>query len=148
MKVVLQRVTQASVSIGRMVTAEIDLGLVVLAGIVRGDSEEDAQYLAEKIVHLRIFPDTEGRFNLSALDTQASILAVSQFTLLADTRKGRRPSFSNAAPAAEAKPLFDYFVQLLRTSGLKVETGRFQEKMLVEIYNDGPVTILLDSKSR
>lgn len=148
MKVVLQRVTQASVSIEGIVTAEIGCGLVALVGIAQEDSEQDAQYLADKLVHLRIFPDTEGRFNLSALDTQASILVVSQFTLLADTRKGRRPSFGAAAPAPEAKPLFECLVQLLRTSGLKVETGRFQEKMLVEIYNDGPVTFLLDSKSR
>ena len=147
MKIVLQRVTQAAVSIGETRIAEIGPGLVVLVGIMQGDSEEEAQYMAEKVIHLRLFPDAEGRFNFSALDTQANILAVSQFTLLADTRKGRRPSFGNAASAYEARPLFEYFVHSLLTSGLKVETGYFQEKMLVEIYNDGPATIILDSKS-
>ena len=148
MKVVLQRVTHASVSVAGVSIAEIGPGLVALVGIAQGDTEEDAQYLAKKTLELRIFADKEGKFNLSALDTQAAILAISQFTLLADTRKGRRPGFSNAAPAEEANTLFNYFVQLLRASYLKVESGQFQAKMLVEIHNDGPVTIIIDSKSR
>lgn len=148
MKVVLQRVTHASVSVAGITIAEIGPGLVALVGVAQGDSEDDAKYLVKKTVGLRIFADSEGKFNFSALDTKADILAVSQFTLFADTRRGRRPSFSDAAPSEEARFLFDYFVQLLLTSGLKVKTGQFREKMLVKINNDGPVTIIIDSKSR
>ena len=126
----------------------IGRGLVVLVGISLDDSEKDAKYLAEKTITLRIFPDGEGKFNLSAMDIQGDLLAVSQFTLIADTRRGRRPSFTGAAPPEQAEPLFERFLALLRASGLRVETGRFQQHMLVEIHNDGPVTIILDSKDK
>ena len=126
----------------------IDKGLVVFLGVAQGDTERDAQYLAEKTVNLRIFPDSESKFNLSVLDTGGEILAVSQFTLIADTKKGRRPSFSDAAPPGEAEELFESFLSYLRSSGLKVECGRFQQHMLVEIHNDGPVTVMLDSREK
>ncbi|MDD5038565.1 MAG: D-aminoacyl-tRNA deacylase [Dehalococcoidales bacterium] len=148
MKVLLQRVTRASVNIDGETVGRINRGLVVLVGVAAGDTERDAQYLAQKTVGLRIFPDEEGRFNLSSLDIKGELLIVSQFTLLADTRKGRRPSFVEAAPPAQAEALFEQFVEQARASGLKVETGRFQQHMLVEILNDGPVTILLDSREK
>ncbi len=148
MKALLQRVTEASVSVGVEVVGRIGRGLVILVGIASGDTEKDIQYLVPKIVNLRIFPDDKGRFNLSALDIKGELLMVSQFTLLADTRKGRRPSFVEAAPPAEAEQLFERFVEQARATGLKVETGRFQEYMQVEIHNDGPVTILLDSREK
>lgn len=148
MKALLQRVTKASVSVADEVVGQIGQGLVVFLGISRGDTEQDARYLAEKTVGLRIFPDSEGRFNLSALDTGADLLAVSQFTLLADTRKGKRPSFTQAAPPQEAEALFEKFLSYLRSSGLRVESGMFQQHMLVKIHNDGPVTIMLDSKEK
>ena len=148
MKALLQRVTRASVSLGNEEVGRIGPGLVVLLGVANGDTEKDAQYLAQKIVNLRIFSDKEGKFNLSALDIKGELLLVSQFTLLADTRKGRRPSFIEAAPPAQAEELFECFVEQARTTGLKVETGRFQQYMQVEIHNDGPVTILLDSKDK
>jgi len=147
-KALLQRVTGASVSVGGEVVGRIGRGLVVLLGIASGDTERDINYLVPKIVNLRIFPDDQGRFNLSALDINGELLLVSQFTLLADTRKGRRPSFVDAAPPAQAEELFGRFVAQARTTGLKVETGRFQQYMQVEIHNDGPVTILLDSKEK
>jgi D-tyrosyl-tRNA(Tyr) deacylase len=121
---------------------------VVFLGVAEGDTEKDAQYLAQKIVSLRIFADAEEKFNLSALDIGGELLLVSQFTLLADTRKGRRPSFIGAAPPEKAEKLFDYFVGLARDSGLKVATGRFQQYMQVEIHNDGPVTVMLDSREK
>jgi len=148
MKALLQRVTTASVSLGNEEVGRIGRGLVVFLGVASGDTEKDAQYLAQKIVNLRIFSDEEGKFNLSALDIDGELLLVSQFTLLADTRKGRRPSFIEAAPPAQAEELFEYFVEQTRATGLKVETGRFQQYMQVEIHNDGPVTILLDSKEK
>ena len=148
MKAVVQRVIQASVSIGQEKVAQIGRGLVVLVGIAKGDSEKDAQYLVEKIANLRIFSDEQGKFNLCVQDIGGELLIVSQFTLLASTKKGRRPSFTEAAPPGEAEVLFKRFVELAQTTGLKVETGRFQEHMLVEIYNDGPVTILLDSRAQ
>lgn len=148
MRAVIQRVNKASVTVDGEVVGNISRGLVVLVGISREDTERDAQYIAEKTVNLRIFSDSEGKFNLSVLDTQGELLAVSQFTLLADARKGRRPSFSEAAPPNQAEPLFKRFLALLRATGLKVETGRFQQHMLVEIHNDGPVTIILDSKDK
>ena len=148
MKALLQRVTRASVSLGDEEVGRIGRGLVVFLGVASGDTEKDAQYLAQKIVNLRIFSDGEGKFNLSALDIGGELLLVSQFTLLADTRKGRRPSFIEAAPPAQAKELFEYFVEQTRATGLKVETGRFQQYMQVEIHNDGPVTILLDSREK
>ena len=148
MKALLQRVTEASVSAGGGVVGRIGRGLVILVGIASGDTEKDINYLVPKIANLRIFPDDEGRFNLSALDIKGELLVVSQFTLLADTRKGRRPSFVEAAPSAEAEGLFERFVEQARATGLKVETGRFQQYMQVEIHNDGPVTILLDSREK
>ena len=148
MRALVQRVSQASVSIENQVVAAIKQGLVVLIGVGRDDSEPDAQYLADKIANLRIFSDEADKFNLSALDIGGEVLVVSQFTLLADTRKGRRPSFTEAAPPDQAEPLIEKFVQLLRASGLKVETGRFRQNMLVEIHNSGPVTIFIDSEER
>jgi len=147
-KALLQRVSKASVTVEGQVVGHIGRGLVVFVGISRQDRERDAQYLAEKTVNLRLFSDREGKFNLSALDTRGDLLVVSQFTLLADAKKGRRPSFTEAAPPGEAEALFERFLAFLRTSGLKVETGRFQQHMLVEIHNEGPVTILLDSKDK
>ncbi len=148
MKALLQRVTRASVSVAGEVVGRIDRGLMVFVGVASGDTEKDAQYLAQKTVSLRIFSDEEGRFNLSALDIKGELLVVSQFTLLADTRKGRRPSFIEAAPPAQAEEIFERFVEQARATGLRVETGRFQQYMQVEIHNDGPVTILLDSKGK
>ncbi len=148
MKVLLQRVTRASVSVGDEVVGRIGQGLVVFVGVATGDTEKDAQYLAQKTVNLRIFSDEEGKFNLSALDIKGELLVVSQFTLLADTRKGRRPSFIEAAPPAQAVEIFERFVEQARATGLRVETGHFQQYMQVEIHNDGPVTILLDSKGK
>jgi D-tyrosyl-tRNA(Tyr) deacylase len=121
---------------------------VVLVGVASGDTLKDVQYLAQKTAGLRIFTDSEGKFNLSALDTRGELLIISQFTLLADARKGRRPSFTDAAPPALAEDLFNHFVDEIRATSLKVETGRFQTHMLVEIHNDGPVTILLDSNDK
>ena len=148
MKALLQRVSEASVSIAGEEVGRIGRGLAVLVGVAAGDTEDDAQYLVNKITNLRIFADAAERFNLSALDAGAGLLLVSQFTLLADTRKGRRPSFVNAAPPNEAERLFDYFVELSRQTGLQVATGRFQAHMLVDIKNDGPVTLMLDSRER
>ncbi len=148
MKALLQRVSGASVSVANEVVGRIGGGLVVFVGVADGDTERDAQYLAQKTVSLRIFSDEEGRFNLSALDIKGELLVVSQFTLLADTRKGRRPSFVEAAPPAQAEKLFEQFVEQVVASGLRVETGRFQQYMQVEIHNDGPVTILLDSRDK
>jgi D-tyrosyl-tRNA(Tyr) deacylase len=148
MKVLVQRVSQASVTVGGEVVGRIGPGLVGLVGVAQGDTEEDARYLVEKTVNLRIFSDEAGKFNRSLVDVGGGLLLVSQFTLISDTRKGRRPSFVEAAGPAEAEALFNRFVDLARVSGLKVETGRFQQHMLVEIHNDGPVTILLDSKAR
>jgi D-tyrosyl-tRNA(Tyr) deacylase len=147
-KALLQRVTSASVSVAGEVVGRIGQGLVVFVGVASGDSEKDARYLAQRTVNLRIFSDQAGKFNLSALDIQGELLVVSQFTLLADTRKGRRPSFTDAAPPAQAEALFEQFVDEARASGLKVETGRFQQYMQVEIHNDGPVTIMLDSQDK
>jgi D-tyrosyl-tRNA(Tyr) deacylase len=148
LKVIVQRVTKASVSVNGEVVGKIGRGLVVLVGVAREDTERDAIYMADKIVNLRIFADKASKFNLSALETEAEILIVSQFTLLADTRKGRRPSFEAAAPPEQAEALVDFFIGRLRDAGLQVETGRFQQHMLVEIHNDGPVTIALDSRDK
>jgi D-tyrosyl-tRNA(Tyr) deacylase len=147
-KVLLQRVSAAAVSVAGEPVGKIGRGLVVLVGVASGDTEQDARYLARKAAGLRIFTDDEGRFNLSAIDIKGQLLVVSQFTLLADTRKGRRPSFSEAAPPEMARELFASFVAALRTTGLKVETGRFQEHMQLEIHNDGPVTVMLDSRDK
>ena len=148
MKVLLQRVSGASVTISGEEVGRIGRGLVVFLGVANGDTEKDAQYLVPKITNLRIFSDEEGKFNLSALDTNGELLLVSQFTLLADSRKGRRPSFVEAAPPEQAERLFDYFVEQAQATGLKVATGHFQQYMQVEIHNDGPVTIMLDSREK
>jgi len=148
MKALLQRVTSASVSIAGETVGRIKQGLVVFVGVASEDTEKDAQYLAQKTANLRIFADEQGRFNLSSLDINGELLVISQFTLLADTRKGRRPSFVSAAPPGPAEELFESFVTAVGNSGLKVATGRFQQYMQVEIVNDGPVTILLDSKDK
>ncbi len=146
MKALLQRVTGASVYIEGEEVGSIDHGLVVFIGVAAGDTEKDAQYLAQKIASLRIFADKEGKFNLSVLDVRGELLLVSQFTLMADTRKGRRPSFTNAAPPELADKLFSYFIAQVQATDLKVATGRFQTYMQIGIRNDGPVTIMLDSR--
>ena len=148
MKALVQRVTEGSVTIGDEMVGKIGRGLVVLVGIASNDTEKDAQYLADKTVNLRIFPDDTGKFYLSVLDIKGELLIISQFTLLADTKKGRRPSFTDAAPPDLAEKLFDYFVAQVRNSGLGVQTGRFQQYMQVEIHNDGPVTVMLDSREK
>jgi len=141
---VIQRVTRASVSIDGEIVGEIGPGLVVLLGIGKDDAEEDARWLAKKVAALRIFADHEGKFNRSILEIGGSALVVSQFTLYGDARKGRRPSFSKAAPPEMAEPLCDLFVDFLRAEGLEVATGRFGAMMLVKIHSDGPVTIWLE----
>ncbi len=146
MRVLLQRVTKASVTVNNETVGSIGKGLVLLVGIGAGDTEADAQFLADKSANMRIFEDSDEKMNLSALELNCEILAVSQFTLYADVRKGRRPSFTDAALPEEALLLFQKFVGMLKATGLKVETGRFREHMHVEIHNDGPVTIMMDSK--
>ena len=148
MKTLLQRVTAAQVTVEEKIVGKIGHGLVVFVGVENDDTPEDINYLTRKIVELRIFDDAEGKFNLSALDVKGELLLVSQFTLLANTRRGRRPGFTDAAPPEIAEALFNQFVEQVRTTGLKVETGRFQTHMHVEINNDGPVTILIDSRER
>ena len=128
------------------VVGSIGPGLVVFVGIATGDNAQDARYLVHKTLHLRVFADSKSKFNLSTLDTRGDLLIISQFTLVADTRRGRRPSFTGAAPPDKAGSLFNLFVEEARASGLKVATGRFQQHMLVEIHNDGPVTVMLDSR--
>ena len=146
MRAVIQRVSRASVTVAGERLAEIGQGLVVLLGVAAGDTVEDAYRMARKTAELRIFSDAAGRFNLSLLDVGGEALVVSQFTLLADTRKGRRPSFTRAAPPEEAEPLVEAFAAALRETGVEVGMGRFGARMLVEIHNQGPVTILLDSE--
>jgi D-tyrosyl-tRNA(Tyr) deacylase len=148
MKALLQRVTGAAVTVDGETVGKIGHGLVVFIGVANDDTPEDLQYLARKIVELRIFDDAEGKFNLSALDVKGELLLVSQFALLASTRKGRRPGFTDAAPPQIAENLFNQFVEQTRASGLKVATGRFQTHMHVSINNDGPVTIFIDSRER
>ena len=148
MKALIQRVTSATVSVEGAVVGEIGHGLVVFVGIANGDTLEDIQYLTRKIIELRIFEDTEGKFNLSVMDVSGELLLVSQFTLLANTRKGRRPGFTDAAPPEMAETLFNQFVEQAKATGLKIATGIFQTHMLVEINNDGPVTIMIDSRER
>ena len=146
MRAILQRVKRGTVSVGGEITGSVDNGLVVLIGTTHQDTEAEAQQLAQKTAHLRIFEDEAGKMNLSALDVGAGILVVSQFTLYADCRRGRRPSFTEAAPPEIAEPLIEHFVDQLREAGVaKVETGVFRAYMLVEIHNDGPVTIILDT---
>jgi D-aminoacyl-tRNA deacylase len=145
-RAVIQRVTRANVTVEDRVAGGIGSGLLVLLGVGKTDNPESASYLAEKIANLRIFRDEAGKMNLSVLDIGGSALVVSQFTLYGDTRGGRRPSFIQAAPPKEANRLYEEFVKSLRSLGMKVETGVFQAHMLVELVNDGPVTILLDSE--
>jgi D-tyrosyl-tRNA(Tyr) deacylase len=146
MRAVLQRVTRASVRVGGETVGEIGAGLVVLLGVARDDGESDASYLVEKVLNLRVFEDAEGRMNLSLAEAGGALLAVSQFTLYGDARKGRRPSWFDAAPPELARPLYEFFVAEARARGARVETGSFQAMMEVELVNDGPVTILLDSR--
>ena len=146
MKAVVQRVKDASVSVEGSVCGAIASGLLVYLGVAQGDSEADAEYLAEKIAFLRIFEDQDGKMNLSVSDKKGGILAISQFTLLADARKGRRPSYSDAAPPETAKALYEYFMEKIRSLGLECSAGVFQAHMEVTYTNDGPVTILLDSR--
>ena len=148
MRALVQRVTGASVTVEDETIGSIGTGLVVFIGIASDDDAADADYLANKIANLRIFSDDDGRFDRSALDLGAELLIVSQFTLYADTRKGRRPSFTDAAPPEQAEALFAKTVEIFRSTGLRVETGRFQAHMLVNIANDGPVTIYIDSAER
>jgi D-tyrosyl-tRNA(Tyr) deacylase len=146
MRAVVQRVARASVAVDGHVIGRIDRGLLVLLGVTHADSEVAADYLAEKIAGLRIFEDDAGKMNLSVADVGGAILAVSQFTLYGAVRRGKRPSFDDASRPEQARKLYEYFVERLRALGLRCETGRFQEMMQVELVNDGPVTILLDSE--
>lgn len=148
MKVVLQRVKEASVRVKNETKGKINRGVCLLVGIERGDSEEDIQYLAQKIVELRIFPDKEGKMNLALSEIGGEILAISQFTLAGSVRKGRRPSFDKAEEPKKAEELFISFIRLIRQKGVRVETGIFGAVMEVHLVNDGPVTFILESKRR
>jgi D-aminoacyl-tRNA deacylase len=145
MRAVVQRVLRAKVSVDGKIAGEIERGMLVLLGVGANDAEQDADYLAEKILGLRIFNDEQGKMNVSAVQASAGVLVVSQFTLYGDARRGKRPSFDAAAHPEKARALYEYFVDRIRQSGLKCETGQFQASMQVELVNDGPVTILLDS---
>ena len=146
MRAVLQRVTHAKVEVAGTVSGEIGPGLLILLGVSHLDSAEDAEFLAGKVVHLRIFNDEAGKMNRSLLETSGAMLAVSQFTLYGDCRKGRRPSFDDAAPADQARELYEHFVAAVRRLGVHVETGVFQAHMAVTLVNDGPVTLIVDSR--
>jgi D-aminoacyl-tRNA deacylase len=148
MKALLQRVLSAAVTVDSVETGRIGRGLVVFLGVARDDSEADADYLAQRIASLRVFPREGAEFDLSVQDVSGGVLVVSQFTLMADTRKGRRPSFSDAAPPEIALPLYNHFVAALTNLGLKVATGVFQAYMHVALTNDGPVTVILESRTR
>jgi D-aminoacyl-tRNA deacylase len=148
MKAVLQRVSRASVTVDGQIVGQIGRGLLVLLGVEQGDSAADAQQLADKAVQLRIFDDSEGKMNLALADVNGAMLVVSQFTLLGDCRKGRRPSFIQAAPPDIAERLYDTFVAAVGAQGIPVATGRFRAMMQVELVNDGPVTLLLDSRKQ
>ena len=148
MRLLLQRVARASVSVQGLEVGSIGKGLLVLVGVAREDSQEDIRYLSDKLLNLRIFAGDSDKFDRSALDTGAEFLVISQFTLYGNTRKGRRPDFTEAAVPGDAERLYDEFVEALRASGLQVETGRFGEYMQVELLNDGPVTLMLDSAER
>src|SRR5580698_371010 len=145
MRAVVQRVSRAQVTVNGEIAGEIGEGLLVLLGVGRDDTKADATYLAEKIAGLRVFEDAQGKMNRSVLDAGGSVLVVSQFTLYGDVRKGKRPSFDAAAAPEKARQLYQFFVEQVRAAGLRCETGRFQETMTVELVNEGPVTILLDS---
>jgi D-aminoacyl-tRNA deacylase len=145
MRTVVQRVSRARVTVGGEVAGEIGLGLLVLLGVGRDDTRADADYLVEKTIGLRIFEDAGGKMNLPVADVGGALLVVSQFTLYGDVRRGKRPSFDAAAPPEQARELYEYFAEKVRAAGLRCETGRFQETMRVELVNEGPVTILLDS---
>jgi D-tyrosyl-tRNA(Tyr) deacylase len=147
MKAVVQRVSSARVRVGERIAGEIGPGLCILLGVARGDEQADADRLAAKAARLRIFENEQGRFDRSVLDTGGEALVVSQFTLLADSGKGNRPSFTGAAPPEEAEPLYEAFCSGLRQQGISVATGEFGERMAVELVNEGPVTILLESSS-
>ena len=144
-RAVVQRVSRAQVRVGDEIVGNIDAGLLVLVGVAKTDAPADADYLAEKILGLRIFEDEGGKMNRSLTETRGAVLAVSQFTLYGDVQKGRRPSFDQAAPPALANELYEYFVRKIREAGFVCETGRFQAMMQVELVNEGPATILLDS---
>lgn len=146
MRAVVQRVSQASVCVERQELGRIDAGLLVLLGVGQGDSETDADYLADKVVNLRVFPDAAGLMNRSVLETRGAVLVVSQFTLFGDSRRGRRPGFSAAAPPEEASRLYGYFVARVRASGVPTEQGLFRATMDVALVSQGPVTLLLDSR--
>ena len=148
MRALLQRVSRASVRVGDVIVGSIGAGALVLVGVQTGDAEEDARYLAGKIAGLRIYTDGERHFERSLSDVGGSLLIVSQFTLYGDTRKGRRPSFAQAAPADDAERLIDYLIQEVRNLGAQVETGRFGAMMEVELVNSGPVTLMIDSDDR
>lgn len=145
MRAVVQRVSRAKVTVASECTGEIGKGLLVLLGVGQDDKEVDAEYLSEKIAGLRVFEDPKGKMNLSVGEVGGQLLVVSQFTLYGDVRRGKRPSFDAAAAPQRARELYEYFVEQVRKAGLKCETGRFQEMMDVELVNDGPVTILMDS---
>jgi len=146
MRAVVQRVSRASVAVEGKITGEIGRGFLVLLGVAKTDTAADADHLAEKISGLRIFEDSDGKMNLALADVNGAVLAVSQFTLHGDVRRGKRPSFDSAAPPDQARKLYEYFVERVRALGLRCETGVFQAMMQVELVNDGPVTILLDSE--
>ena len=146
MRAVVQRVTAARVEVDDAVVGEIGAGLLVLLGVGKPDTAADAEYLAEKIAGLRIFSDSAGKMNLSLTDTGGAMLAVSQFTLYGDCRKGRRPSFDHAAPGEQARALYEHFVEAARRLGIRVETGTFQAHMAVSLTNDGPVTLIVESR--
>ena len=146
MRAVVQRVSRAQVTVRGEVVGRIERGLLILLGVASTDKEADAEYLADKIAGLRIFEDDAGKMNRSVADAGGAVLVVSQFTLYGDVRRGKRPSFDDAAQPEQARKLYEYFVERIRTAGLRCETGRFQALMHVELVNDGPVTILLDSE--
>jgi D-tyrosyl-tRNA(Tyr) deacylase len=148
LKALLQRVTGAEVTVDGRTTGRIDQGFLILLGVSGDDGEKDADYLADKIVNLRVFGDDNSKFNLSALQIKAELLVISQFTLLADTSHGRRPGFTGAAPPEKAEKLYEYFIGRISETGLKVQAGVFGAHMLVSLVNDGPVTIMLDSKDK
>ena len=148
MRALLQRVSSASVSVDNVITGQIEGGLLVFLGVGKSDTQEDLEYLVDKVINLRVFPDEHGKFDRSVQDVGGEILLVSQFTLYADTRKGRRPGFSDAMPVNEAKELFIEATEAFRNSGVNIETGVFQADMSVSLVNEGPVTLLIDSVDR